>query len=68
MALARSQAYQDAANASTTLRAYAADLADYKARCERHGFDPMPATPEILGAYLDCGASTLMGIVTVALD
>ena len=52
MALAKSQAYQDAADAPTTLRAYAADLANYKAWCERHGFDPMPATPEIVGAYL----------------
>jgi hypothetical protein len=30
MALAKSQAYQDAADAPTTLRAYAADLANYK--------------------------------------
>jgi hypothetical protein len=52
MALAKSQAYQDAADAPTTLRAYATDLANYKAWCERHGFDPMPATPEIVGAYL----------------
>jgi hypothetical protein len=33
-------------------RAYAADLANYKAWCGRHGFEPMPATPEIVGAYL----------------
>ena len=52
MALAKSQAYQDAADAPTTLRAYAADLANYTAWCERHGFDPMPATPEVVGAYL----------------
>src|SRR5208283_3336498 len=31
MALAKSQAYQDAADAPATLRAYAADLANYKA-------------------------------------
>ena len=52
MALAKSQAYQDAADAPATLRAYATDLANYRAWCERHGFDPMPATPEIVGAYL----------------
>src|SRR6201993_5509496 len=52
IALAKSQAYQDAADAPATLRAYATDLANYKAWCERHGFDPMPATPEIVGAYL----------------
>jgi integrase len=52
MALAKSQAYQDAADAPATLRAYAADLANYKAWCDRHGFAAMPATPEVVGAYL----------------
>ena len=52
MALAKSQAYQDAADAPSTLRAYTADLANYEAWCKRHGFEPMPATPEIVGAYL----------------
>ena len=52
MALAKSRAYQDAADAPATLRAYASDLANYKAWCEKHGFEPMPATPEIVGAYL----------------
>jgi len=44
IALAKSQAYQDAADAPATLRAYASDLANYKAWCEKHGFAPMPAT------------------------
>ena len=52
VALAKSQEYQDAADAPSTLRAYAGDLANYKAWCERHEFMPMPATPEIVGAYL----------------
>src|SRR3954465_2315418 len=52
LAMAKSKAYQDAADAPATLRAYAADLANYKAWCGRHGFEPMPATPEIVGAYL----------------
>src|SRR5208283_2922842 len=52
MALAKSQAYQDAADAPATLRAYAGDLANYKAWCEKHGLEPMPATPEVVGAYL----------------
>ena len=52
MALAKSQAYQDAADSPATLRAYAADLANYKAWCERHGFVAMPAMPEVVGAYL----------------
>src|SRR5271166_5225616 len=49
MALAKSQAYQDAADAPATLRAYTADLANYKAWCEKHWFEPMPATPEVVG-------------------
>src|SRR6516164_8128150 len=52
MALAKSQAYQDAADAPATLKAYAADLAHYKGWCERHGFVAMPAVPEVVGAYL----------------
>ena len=44
IALAKSQAYQDAADAPATLRAYASDLANYKTWCEKHGFEPMPAT------------------------
>jgi len=42
MALAKSQAYQDAADAPATLRAYAADLANYKAWCDRRGFVARP--------------------------
>jgi hypothetical protein len=51
-ALAMAKAYQAAADASSTLRAYAADLANFKAWCEANGFQPMPATPETVGAYL----------------
>ena len=49
IALAKSQAYQDAADAPATLRAYATDLANYKAWCDRHKFVAMPATPEVVG-------------------
>jgi hypothetical protein len=35
----------------TTPRAYAADLASYKAWCDERGFVAMPATPEVVGAY-----------------
>ena len=45
IAIAKSQAYQDAADAPSTLRAYAADLTNYEAWCKKHGFEPMPATP-----------------------
>jgi integrase len=50
--LARSQAYQSAADASSTLRAYKTDLANFKAWCVERNLDPMPSTPEIVGAYL----------------
>ncbi len=52
LALARSKAYQSATDAPSTLRAYKADLANFKAWCEAHGFQPMPAPPETVGAYL----------------
>jgi integrase len=50
--MAKSKAYQAAADAPATLRAYAADLANFKAWCEAHSFQPMPAGPETVGAYL----------------
>jgi len=50
--LARSQIYQSAADAPSTLRAYKADLADIKAWCVGRDLEPMPSTPDILGACL----------------
>src|SRR5271155_4930838 len=52
MALAKSQAYQDAADAPSTLKAYATDLANYTAWCVANGLDAMPASPQVVGAYL----------------
>ncbi len=52
LALAKSKAYQSAADAPATLRAYAADLANFNAWCAAHGFQSLPATPETVGAYL----------------
>ena len=52
LAIAKSKAYQTAADAPATLRAYAADLAHFVAWCEAHGFQPMLASPETVGAYL----------------
>src|SRR5208337_5585031 len=46
------QAYQDAADAPATLRAYTADVAHFDAWCGKHGFTSMPATPHVVGAYL----------------
>ena len=54
MALAKSQAYQDA---PATLRAYTIDIANYRGWCDRHGFVAMPATPEVVEAYLVDGES-----------
>jgi hypothetical protein len=53
MALAKSKAYQDGADAEATLRAYATDVANFEAWCGKHGFAAMPATPETVGAYLE---------------
>jgi integrase len=52
MALAKSQAYQDAADAPATLKAYATDLANYTAWCEANALLAMPASPQVVGAYL----------------
>jgi integrase len=52
MALAKSQAYQDAADAPSTLRAYASDLKNFEAWCARNAMTALPAKPEVVGAYL----------------
>ncbi len=52
MAMAKAQAYQDAADAPSTLRAYASNLRSFEAWCERNGTTALPATQEVLGAYL----------------
>src|SRR5205085_5739328 len=51
-ALAKPKRYQSAADAVSTLRAYKTDLANFRSWCEAHGFAPMPAAPETVGAYL----------------
>ena len=50
--MAKAKAYQAAADSASTLRAYAADLANFKAWWEANGLEPMPAAPETVGAYL----------------
>src|SRR6186997_1799681 len=52
VAMAKSKRYQSSADVASTLRAYKTDLANFRAWCEAHGFAPMPATPETVGAYL----------------
>ena len=50
--MAKSKAYQASADAPGTLRAYKADLENFRSWCVSHGFAPMPAAPETVGAYL----------------
>lgn len=52
LAAAKAKAYQAAADAPATLRAYAADFANFRAWCEAHDLQPLPATEETVGAYL----------------
>ena len=52
MASAKAQAYQDAADAPAMLRAYASDMKNYEAWCAKSGLTALPATPEVVGAYL----------------
>jgi len=51
-ALAKAQAYARKSAAPATLRAYKADWAHYAACCAGSGFDPAPAAPATIGAYL----------------
>ena len=51
-AMAMAKAYQDAADAPSILRAYASDVKNFEAWCARHGMTALPATPEVVGAYL----------------
>jgi integrase len=52
IALAKSQAYQDAADAPGTLKAYASDVVHFEAWCKAQGFSAAEPDPTIVGAYL----------------
>ena len=52
VALAKSQAYQDAADAPSTLKAYASDVAHFEAWCMKQGFSSAEPDPTVVGAYL----------------
>lgn len=52
LALAKSQAYQDAADAPGTLKAYASDAAHFEAWCRTQGFSAAEPDPAVVGAYL----------------
>lgn len=57
-ALDAAQALARRAAAPATLRAYRADWAHYAAWCGAHGFQPVPAAPSTVGAYLASLAGT----------
>jgi integrase len=50
--LALAKAYQSAADAPATLRAYAADLKYFREWCDAHGLQSMPAEADTVSAYL----------------
>jgi hypothetical protein len=50
--MAKSKAYQAAADAPATLRAYETDLKNFKVWCLAHGYAPMPAAPQTVGRCL----------------
>ena len=52
IALAKSQAYQDAADAPGTLKAYASDVVHFEAWSKAQGFSAAEPDPTIVGAYL----------------
>jgi site-specific recombinase XerD len=49
---ARATEYAEASSADSTRRAYAADWRDFAAFCDRHGLDPLPASPQIVALYV----------------
>ena len=51
-ALAAAGVFARKAAAPATLRAYKADWTHFSTWCAAHGFIPVPAAPEIVGAYL----------------
>lgn len=57
-ALDAAQVLARRAAAPATLRAYRADWAHYAAWCGAHGFQPVPAAPATVGAYLASLAGT----------
>jgi integrase len=53
------RAILEAADAVNTRRAYAADWRAFEAWCRDHRLEPLPASPETVGAYLSDQAGTL---------
>jgi integrase len=57
-ALATAQIFAREATAAATLRAYKADWTHFAQWCAAHGFIPVPAAPDTVGAYLASLAET----------
>ena len=53
----RAYAYIDAASATNTRRAYAADWKHFSAWCRRLNLPPLPPDPEVVGLYITACAS-----------
>lgn len=52
LALAKAKAYQDQADAPATKRAYASDVRIFENWCAKAGLPALPASPEVVGAFL----------------
>ncbi len=57
-AKARVAGYARQSKAANTWKAYRADLRDFTAWCNTHGLSPLPASPEMVAAYLTEQAAT----------
>jgi len=53
----RTRDYVEAASSANTRRAYASDWAHFSGWCRRHGVDPLPPSPLIVGLYITACAS-----------
>ncbi len=59
MAWARAEDYARASRASTTRRAYRSDWAHFEGWCRTSGLAALPASPQVVGAYLAAHAAAL---------
>ncbi|MFD1488716.1 site-specific integrase [Ancylobacter vacuolatus] len=53
----RARDYVEAASSANTRRAYASDWAHFSGWCRRHGLDPLPPSPQLVGLYITACAS-----------
>ena len=53
----RARDYVEASSSANTRRAYASDWAHFSGWCRRHGLDPLPPSPQLVGLYITACAS-----------